>query len=209
MSSLTSTAAGLTRVQLSRTVTAAALCLAAGLAGVFVYQAGLFQTLAPRPVEPGLQTPLAGQTTVSGSRATGFDREHQPYDVTASAARQDEKEPDRVHLQSITGTFRRASGEILRLTANTALYNTSVKELDLEGDVTLVSEGRFTAHMARAHVVVADKTLTSGAPVSVDLESGHVDANGVTITNDGKNILFSNGVRATFKAKGQQGDGTP
>lgn len=208
MSSLTSPT-GMSRVQLSRTVTGAALLLAAGLVGAFIYQAGLFQALAPRQAEPGLAVPAPGETTISGSRATGFDRENQPYDVTASSARQDEKEPDRVHLQDVAGTFKRASGEVFKLTAKQALYNTSARELDLEGDVTLESEGRFTARMEKAHVVVADKTLTSDTPVAVDLGSGQINANGVKIADDGKRIVFSNGVRAKFKAKGQQGDGTP
>jgi lipopolysaccharide export system protein LptC len=197
------------RVQLAGAVRFAAFGLAAGLVAIFVYQAGLFQTLTPRPVEPGPQAPLPGQTTVSGSRATGFDRENQPYDVVARVALQDEKAPDHVHLEMVAGTFRRASGEILKLTAKTAVYNTSAKELDLQGDVTLVSEGRFTAHMAKAHVVVPEKKMTSNSPVVVDLGSGQINANGVEITDDGKRILFSSGVRAKFRAKGQQGDGKP
>jgi lipopolysaccharide export system protein LptC len=199
----------MTRVQFSRAVMAASLCLAVGLVGVFIYQAGLFQALAPRPAEPGLAAPAPGETTISGSRATGFDRENQPYDVTAQSARQDEKEPSRVHLRTVTGTFKRTSGEVFTLSANAALYDTRAKELDLEGDVTLASEGRFTARMAKAHVVVADKTLTSNTPVTVDMDSGQINANGVTISDDGNRILFSHGVRATFKAKAQQGDGTP
>jgi lipopolysaccharide export system protein LptC len=202
MSSLTE-AKSASRVQLSRIIAAVAFGLAAVLIGLFVYQAGLFQALTPRPAEPGFEAPRPGETNVSGSRATGFDRENQPYDVTAQTARMDEKEPGRVHLNMVAGTFRRTSGEILKLTANTALYNTTLKELDLEGDVTLVSEGRFTARMAKARVVVAEKKLTSDAPVTVNLGSSQIDANGLAVTDDGKRILFSNGVRAKFRAKGQ------
>jgi lipopolysaccharide export system protein LptC len=208
MSSLTSSN-GLSRAQLSRLMTAAALLLAAALLGAFVYQAGLFQALAPRQAEPGLAMPAPGETAISGSRATGFDRENQPYDVTASSARKDEKQPDQVHLREVTGTFKRASGEVFKLMADTALYYTNARELDLEGNVRLESEGRFTARMAKAHVVVADKTLTSDTPVIVDLGSGQINANGIKIADDGKRILFTNGVRAKFRAKGRQGDGTP
>jgi lipopolysaccharide export system protein LptC len=129
--------------------------------------------------------------------------------VNAAAARQDEKSPDRVFLTTVAGIFKRGSGDTFKLTANSGLYNTTAKELDLEGNVTLVSEGRFTARMAKAHVVVADKKLTSNTPVTVDLGSSHIDANGLEITDNGKKILFSNGVRAKFRAKGQLGDGKP
>jgi lipopolysaccharide export system protein LptC len=209
MSSLTDSAVGMTRFQFARAVSIGSLCLALGLVAAFVYQAGLFQALVPRPVEPGPQAPLAGQTTVSDSRATGFDRENQPYDVNAAAARQDDKSPDRVFLTTVAGIFKRRSGDTFKLTANAGLYNTTAKELDLEGDVTLISEGRFTARMAKAHVVVAEKKLTSNTAVTVDLGSGQIDANGLEITDDGKKILFSNGVRAKFRAKGQLGDGKP
>ena len=209
MSSLTDSATSVTRYQFARAVSIGSFCLALGLVAAFVYQAGLFQALVPRPVEPGPQAPLPGQTTVSDSHATGFDRENQPYDVNALAARQDEKKPDQVYLTTVAGIFKRGSGDTFKITANSGLYNTTVKELDLEGDVTLVSEGRFTARMAKAHVVVADKKLTSNTPVTVDLGSGHIDANGLEITDNGKKILFLNGVRAKFRAKGQLGDGKP
>ncbi len=54
--------------------------------------------------------------------------------------------------------------------------------------------------MDKAHVVVEEKKLTSDAPVAVTLADGTIEANGLEITNDGKTILFLNGVKARFAA---------
>ena len=84
--------------------------------------------------------------------------------------------------------------------------------LDLEGNVTIVEKDRFTATMDKAHVVVEEKKLTSDVPVDVQFTSGSIQANGVQITDDGRHILFLNGVKARFSqgstAQGEtQGDG--
>jgi lipopolysaccharide export system protein LptC len=55
-----------------------------------------------------------------------------------------------------------------------------VKELDLEGQVTIVQKDRFTAVMEKAHVVVEEKKLTSErVPVDVTFGTGTIKANGM------------------------------
>ena len=81
--------------------------------------------------------------------------------------------------------------------------------LDLDGNVVLQQQGRFTARMDKAHIVVKDKTLTSDTAVTASFASGTVDANGMQITDDGNRILFLNGVKARFGAETGKGDQTP
>ena len=80
---------------------------------------------------------------------------------------------------------------------------------DFAGNVLLEQKDRFKARMDRANVVVEQKRLTSDGPVAVDFGTGTVNANGLQITDDGRRILFLNGVKARFDAPQAKGDVNP
>lgn len=176
------------------------------LLGIFLYQAGAFSP-APKPVD---QTAVShDQVTVSESTITGLDSQQRPYSISARNAVQDKDKPNFIALDDVSGATNRNNGEAITFESRKGLYDSDVKTLDLDTDVVVKSAGRFTARMDKAHVIVGEKRLTSNVPVSVELASGTINANGVEITNDGNNILFLNGVKAHFKSTKSQGDSTP
>jgi len=183
--------------------------IAAGLALIasFFWQAGVFNALVPKPpVAPTVvENPTQGVATTA--TVTGFDKENQPYSFSSKTALQDKTEPHKVHLTEVSGRFQRNSGEIITLASNGGLYDTDAKTLDLAGNVHIVSEGRFIADMDRAHVDTTTKKMTSDTPVTVVFGSGTINANGLEITDDGKNILFKDRVRAKFMSQPSEGDG--
>jgi lipopolysaccharide export system protein LptC len=95
------------------------------------------------------------------------------------------------------------------VTARNAVYDTITRLLDLEGNVVIKEEGRFSAVMDKALVTVEEKKLTSETPVVVTFANGSIAANGVAVTNNGKNILFMKGVKAHFGGQETKGDGKP
>ncbi len=210
MSSPTDSAAGraLRWASLSRLLSWLAVLVGAGFVGLFLFQAGLFALLLPgEPPAPPVDNP--DQITATTSTVNGIDRENQPYQVKAVKGWQDSRNPTLVHLETVEGQFRRASGAEYTITARTGAYNTKVKELDLQGNVVIVQKDRFTALMDKAHVVVEEKKLTSGVPVDVTFGDGTIKANGMEITDDGARILFLNGVKARFGAETAKGDPGP
>jgi lipopolysaccharide export system protein LptC len=211
MSSPTDTAArrALRWAGLSRLLSWLATAIGIGFVGLFLYQAGLFALLQPgEPAAPPAVNP--DQITATTSTVNGIDKENQPYQVKAERGWQDSKVPTLVHLETVEGQFRRASGAEYTLTARTGAYDTKAKELDLEGQVTIVQKDRLTAVMEKAHVVVEEKKLTSGVPVDVTFGTGTIRANGIEITDDGARILFLNGVKARFdSATAGKGDANP
>ncbi len=183
--------------------------IAAGLAlmASFFWQAGVFNALVPKPPAAPVVVDNPEQGAATTATVTGFDKQNQPYSFSSKTALQDKTEPHKVHLTVVAGRFRRNSGEIITLAANGGLYDTDAKTLDLDGKVHIVSEGRFTADMDRAHVDTTTKKMTSDTAVVVVFGSGTINANGLEITDDGKNILFKDRVRAKFINKPSEGDG--
>ncbi len=195
------------RARLARGLGILAAALALGFLAAFLIQAGIFATLMPKPPTAPVVVENPEQITSSDSTLAGFDRERQPYEVRAESGYQDKDKPNLVHLEKVAATFRKTTGEIYNLTARQALYDTKAKELALSGDVEIVERGRFTARMERAHVVVEEKKLTSDTAVTVTLADGSIEAHGLEISDDGKTILFLNGVKARFGLDAQPGKG--
>ena len=196
------------RARLAPILSWAAFALGLGLIVVFLVQAGLFSALLPKPAPVPLTVEKPEQISGSFSRIAGFDREKQPYEVTAKKSYQDKEKSNLVHLEDLVGTFRRISGQSYKMIANTGLYDSTAKEMDLEGNVKIMEPNRFTATMEKAHIVMEKKNLVSNVPVVVELKSGTITANGLQISNDGKNILFLNGVKAHFQEIAKKGENT-
>jgi LPS export ABC transporter protein LptC len=173
----------------------------------YLYQAGLFSGLAPRtPVSPpAVEKP--GQVTSGNASVSGYDKDKLPYTINAQRGFQDAANDKVVHLETVEGEFQRAAGGAIKVDAKTAKYDSAAKHLVLEGSVVIKDGARYTATMEKAEVAVEDKKMTSDVPVVVTMQNGTIAANGLAITNDGKNILFTNGVKAHFGGGEVKGDG--
>jgi LPS export ABC transporter protein LptC len=152
---------------------------------------------------------MPDQISGSFARIAGIDRENLPYVITSKRGYQDKETADLVHMEDLTGTFRRKSGQSIEIVSKTGLYDAKAKEMDLEGNVRIVEKGRFTATMAKAHVTLEQKNLVSNVPVVVEMGTGTIHANGLLVSNDGNNIKFLNGVKARFNQTMTNGDKTP
>lgn len=172
--------------------------VAGALAAVFVVHVARFEATAPSRETPASTAPVSDQVVVKRSTLTGFDKDRQPYSLSAGSAVQDTAEPNLVHLKDVAGELRRRSGDILGVAADTALFDSKAEMLQLERDVTLVAAGRFVAEMAKAAVTLSDKRLRSEGPVHVTFDRGEITAGGLEITDEGNRVVFFNRARMTF-----------
>ena len=197
------------RARLAPLLSWAALAFGLGLVIVFLVQAGFFSALRPKPAPPPPTVEMPDQIAGAFARIAGFDRENQPYVITAKKGYQDKETAELVHLEDLTGSFQRKSRQPFELFSKTGVYHSKAREMDLEGSVRIVEKGRFIATMARAHVELENKNLVSDVPVVVELDFGTINANGLQVSNDGNNIKFLNGVKARFNQIMTKGDTTP
>lgn len=197
------------RARLTPVLSWAALAFGLGVVIIFLVQAGVFSALRPKPETPPLTVEMPEQISGTFARISGFDRENQPYVITAKKGYQDKETAELVHMEGLTGTFHRKSRQPFELFSKTGLYHAKAREMDLEGNVRIVEKGRFTATMSKAHVELEKKNLVSDVPVVVEMEAGTINANGLQVSNDGNNIKFLNGVKARFNQTMNKGDTTP
>lgn len=181
----------------------------AGVAALFLVQAGTFRSLGPDTADSPPLIEKPDQITATDSTVKGVDRQNQPYEVSAQRGWQDKDMPHVVHLEHLTAAFRKPGGKVYNVTAPTGIYDTKLKQMDLSGQIVITEGPRFTARLLQARVMVEDKSLVSDAPVDVDLADGKITASGLQITHDGDRILFLNGVKAQFGGDTAKGDQTP
>lgn len=173
-----------------------------GLVVLFLWQAGTFVNLVPQEAPAPAKVETPNQANMTAARYVGNDKNRQPYWVEAKSALQDDKNPNRVHLDTVSGELQREGGDRIRVDANSATYDREAQYLDLQGSVTVVSPDNYTLTTDKARVNLEDKMVRTTQPVAVKLQNGDIQANGMKITDDGDRILFFNGVRAHFNSAG-------
>ena len=202
---------GVSSLRLTRVLGWLFSAVALAMMGLLAYQAGTFSSLIPTPVPSGGEA--VGNTspapeeeiTVTDSRFTGFDKNDQPFSISARNAVQDENDASKVRLQSVDAEVRHKSGQQIAIKSNEAVYNSNSKTIDLQGDVRISSTGGFDARMAKARVDIERHRLRSEVPVKVVHPRGFIQANGMEIEDDGARILFFNRVKARFGAESNKG----
>jgi lipopolysaccharide export system protein LptC len=180
------------------------LVLAAILAmvAVFVVKAGMFASLVQKPPKPVQNQPIPDRVSSAAATITGFDKDQQPYELTARSVLQDATNDKLAHMKTVTGILRKKSGAKLLMQSDRAAYFSDKKILDLSGNIKLVSLDRFTAYLEKARVTLKDKRLYAKVPVTVIFDRGSIKANGIDVTENGKRILFFNGVKTLFDGEG-------
>jgi lipopolysaccharide export system protein LptC len=194
------------RARLAPLLSWLAVAMAVSLFLLFAYQSGMFSGLLPKPLQKPLEVAAPEQITGQNARIAGFDRQQQPYEILAQKGLQDKTNANLVHLEEVSGTFKKISGETFQLLSNTGLYDSKSKGLDLDGAVKIIRPDHFTATMDKAHVNVETKDLESNVPVAVEMSNGSIKANGMRIRDNGKTVVFVNGVKARFNDTANKGD---
>ncbi len=198
--------------RLTQIISAGCVLLVAGMIGWFLVQTGIFEDTAG-PFAPAKTANLSHQSPPSTKKSTmaspvfaGFDKHKQPYSVSAKSARRNEDNPTVIFLNKVSGQMKRPlSGELLLMSADDGIYKSDSGQLELDGNIQLISAGKYFAQTSRAKVNMPEKRLRSDAPVSVVFSSGTITANGVELWDAGERILFFNGVSLHIAPQNKKG----
>jgi lipopolysaccharide export system protein LptC len=170
-----------------------------------------FSRLNPFARIPGL---TLGPVTMSGSkvamespRLTGFRKDSQPYEVTATAAYQDIRKPTVIELKSMRARLAiDDAGTMARLSSAMGIFDTSKEQLELSEDIRITTDRGEEVLLKSASVDFKAGTVVSRDPVRITLSAGTVEAEGLQVTDGGRTISFTGRVRTRLDAGGQAPD---
>jgi lipopolysaccharide export system protein LptC len=178
------------------------------LMGWFIWQAGFLAPPSPQAVKTDDVVEKPEQITSLNASISGRDKANRPFEITAKSGEQDKTIANLVHMQNVTSVFDRGNGEKLDVTSDTGQYDRKTKALELSGNVVFSEGIRFKAVMTKAAINTDDQSLASKSPVKVDMQGTLIEADSLTVTDNGTRILFKGGVKAKFTNKrNTTGDG--
>ncbi len=187
---------------------AAALLGAIALMTLFVWQAGVLAPPAAQDVKTDDVVAKPEQITSENASIAGRDKNDRPFEIRAKSGEQDKTISSLVHMNSVTGAFERPSGAKLDIESSTGQFDRKSKALELSGNVVFSEGTRFKATMDKAAINTDDQSLASKSPVKVDMQGTMIEADSLTVTENGTRILFKGGVKARFVTQNKTtGDG--
>jgi lipopolysaccharide export system protein LptC len=146
------------------------------------------------PTEFGTLVISGSKITMEAPRLAGFTKDKREYEVTATAASQDTKNPTIVELKEINGRLDMEDKSRVTLTAVEGVYDTKADLLTLSQEIVIISTAGYQGRLTEAVVEVKKGRIVSEKPVQMKMPQGTLDANRLEVIDSGNSIRFENGV---------------
>jgi lipopolysaccharide export system protein LptC len=162
----------------------------------------------PKGVSIGAVNFNGRQITMELPKLTGFRKDLRPYEVTASAARQDIRSPSVIELSELKARIGMGDRGTALLTSTMGTYDSTKETLQLAGDVRVRTGDGIELTMKSAFAEFKTGSIISKDPVEVQLRDGIIHANGIEIADGGREIIFPGRVRTIFSQAADDEKGT-
>jgi lipopolysaccharide export system protein LptC len=139
--------------------------------------------------------------TMESPKLTGFRNDNRPYEVTASAATQDVRNPNFVELKDLRARIVTDDrGGAARLEAAVGVLDTQKEQMNLRQDIRVRTDAGQDVRLRSAFVDFKAGTVVSEEPVTVTLGgNGLIEAAGLEVLDNGTVMHFKGRVRTTFE----------
>ena len=155
----------------------------------------------PKGVSIGAVSFNGSQITMELPKLTGFRKDLRPYEVTASAARQDIRSPSIIDLTDLKARIGMGERGNALLTSTGGVYDSTKETLQLSGEVRVRTGDGIELNMKSAFAEFKTGSIVSKEPVEVRLRDGTIHANGIEIVDGGREIIFPGRVHSVFQAQ--------
>ena len=142
-----------------------------------------------------VSTVTKGEVVMEKPRLDGMDRNSRPYELQAEAARQETVRPTVVKLDTVGAKLPTDDGTFASIDATAGVYDTQKEVLVLSEGVRVRDMKGLDMDLANARVDMGAGTMVSEEPVAVRSRNAEIDAQSMTVLDNGKRILFNDRVR--------------
>lgn len=146
------------------------------------------------PTEFGTLVISGSKITMEAPRLAGFTKEKREYEVSASAASQDTRNPNVVEMREISGKMGMQDDSTVTLNAVEGVYDIKGDLLTLTQEILIVSTAGYQGRLTEAKVEIKKGRILSEKPVQLKMPQGTLDANRMEVLDSGGLIRFEGGV---------------
>ena len=148
-----------------------------------------------------------GRLVMTDPRLDGLTgRDGRPYSMTATRAVQDLGASGRIDLEGIDARLPVDEKGWLTVNARTGVFDRDANRLDIDSELTMVSDDGMKAVLQSAVVDITTGSLDTADPVDISLEGAHITADSMAVRDKGAVLIFENRVRMTIEG-GRLGNG--
>jgi lipopolysaccharide export system protein LptC len=123
--------------------------------------------------------------------------------VKAETALQSLDDPKVVTFKTITGRFGLEDAGTATVDAAVGVYDGNKNTLQLKDGMKLETTTGYSGRFSEAAIDLGKGTLTSSSPLELTTAQGTIKANAINVTENGKRIMFTNGVSVTYLPPGE------
>ena len=142
----------------------------------------------------------SGEITLTGARYQGVTSSGQPFLITADQASEADDGSGRIDMQQPRATITMKNGQIIKLRSNFGVFDQPDNVVDMFGDVIVIQPMKNLKLLSNA--LLADLKLgemRSIVPVTVIDDARRIDAQTMTISDNGDRILFGGTTRMVMQ----------
>lgn len=142
----------------------------------------------------------SGEITLTGARYQGITSSGQPFLITADQASEADDGSGRIDMQQPRATITIKNGQIIKLRSNFGVFDQPDNVVDMFGDVIVIQPMKNLKLLSNA--LLADLKLgemRSIVPVTVIDDVRRIDAQTMTISDNGDRILFGGTTRMVMQ----------
>ena len=143
----------------------------------------------------------SGEVELTGAVYRGQTARGEPYEIVADTAR--ERDTGQVDLSAPAAEVKQASGDVVNITSQTGVYFPKRSEIDLAGDVVIISKDTGLVMTSQAITANLDSgEMVSNQTVRVENNSGFVVADSMQVKERGDRIIFAGNPRLILRDVG-------
>ncbi|MEM8839283.1 MAG: LPS export ABC transporter periplasmic protein LptC [Pseudomonadota bacterium] len=172
--------------------------LGGGLIVLFIVLAIAGQLIAT-PFGPATIDLTKGTVVMDKPSVSGFTASNSTYEIVATRALQDLKNPKTVSLEEIGATLTLEDGNIASIAAGAGKFNVESEQLELSEGVRMHMSSGYRAELDQAEIDVKGGVLKSEGQVMIEAAIGDIQANRLEVRDNGEYILFDERVRMVIR----------
>ena len=164
-----------------------------------------------RVLPPGVSVKSVGlngtRVTMEQPKLAGFRKDGRAYSVSAESSVQDIRNPGTINLSGVTAKVAMADKSSAQVTAPSGVYDTKKEQMDFLGDVRVRSDSGYDLAMKSAEMDFKGSVLSTREPIVLSMKTGTINADSMTILNNGQQITFEGNVVTVMKAAAETAAG--
>lgn len=142
-----------------------------------------------------------GKLVMANPKLDGFTRDNLPYSMTALRAVQDLKQTGVIALEEIDAKVPITPQNIAKIVAPSGIYDNAKNTLLIDSAITVTTTDGMVAKLLSASIDIAAGSMTTSKPVDIKLDGSHIYADSLTISENGKVLVFERRVRVDVEPK--------